>query len=119
MPSPSRKRARRIAHRQAVRLRTDPSRRFKKVDNAEAMIWKLLLVAQEGLAGAQGPSSQEGRVRPKGVQRRSCYALENHADKESRLIPFTLLFTRRRAELPRRLRPALSCLRETTMLCKL
>ena len=31
----------------AVRLRTDPSRRFKKVENAEAMIWKLLVVAQK------------------------------------------------------------------------
>ena len=31
----------------AVRLRTDASRRFKKTENAETMIWKLLLVAQK------------------------------------------------------------------------
>ena len=30
----------------AVRLRTDASRRFKKTENAEAMIWKLLRVAE-------------------------------------------------------------------------
>ncbi len=29
----------------AVRLRTDAARRFKKVESAEAMIWKLLMVA--------------------------------------------------------------------------
>ena len=31
----------------AVRLRTDASRRFKKVENAEAMIWKLLMVRRD------------------------------------------------------------------------
>jgi putative transposase len=31
----------------AVRLRTDASRRFKKTENAEAMIWKLLTVAEQ------------------------------------------------------------------------
>jgi putative transposase len=31
----------------AVRLRTDAARRFKKTDNAEAMIWKLLRVAEK------------------------------------------------------------------------
>jgi hypothetical protein len=30
-----------------VRLRTDASRRFKKAENAEAMIWKLLCVAEK------------------------------------------------------------------------
>ncbi|MDE2060475.1 MAG: IS256 family transposase [candidate division NC10 bacterium] len=30
----------------ALRLRTDAARRFKKVDNATAVIWKMLLVAQ-------------------------------------------------------------------------
>ena len=30
-----------------VRLRTEASRRFKKVENAEAMIWKLLTVAEQ------------------------------------------------------------------------
>nr|WP_096205563.1 transposase [Candidatus Methanoperedens nitroreducens] len=31
----------------ALRLRTDAARRFKKVDNATAVIWKMLLVAQQ------------------------------------------------------------------------
>ena len=39
----------------AVRLRTDASRRFKKVDNAEAMIWKLLLVAQKSWRALNAP----------------------------------------------------------------
>jgi transposase-like protein len=30
----------------SVRLRTEASRRFKKVENAEAMVWKLLIVAE-------------------------------------------------------------------------
>ena len=30
----------------AIRLRTDAAKRFKKVDNATAMIWKLLTVAE-------------------------------------------------------------------------
>jgi hypothetical protein len=38
-----------------VRLRTDASRRFKKVDNAEAMIWKLLLVAQKSWRALNAP----------------------------------------------------------------
>jgi putative transposase len=39
----------------AVRLRTDASRRFKKVENAEAMIWKLLLVAQKSWRALNAP----------------------------------------------------------------
>ena len=39
----------------AVRLRTDASRRFKKVDNAEAMIWKLLMVAQKSWRALNAP----------------------------------------------------------------
>lgn len=39
----------------AVRLRTDAARRFKKVDNAEAMIWKLLLVAQKSWRALNAP----------------------------------------------------------------
>ena len=38
-----------------VRLRTDASRRFKKVDNAEAMIWKLLMVAQKSWRALNAP----------------------------------------------------------------
>jgi transposase-like protein len=39
----------------AVRLRTDASRRFKKVDNAEAMIWKLLMVAHKSWRALNAP----------------------------------------------------------------
>jgi transposase-like protein len=39
----------------AVRLRTDASRRIKKVENAEAMIWKLLLVAQKSWRALNAP----------------------------------------------------------------
>ena len=40
----------------AVRLRTDASRRFKKVENAEAMIWKLLMVAQNSWRALNAPN---------------------------------------------------------------
>ena len=39
----------------AVRLRTDASRRFKKTENAEAMIWELLLVAQNSWRALNAP----------------------------------------------------------------
>ena len=39
----------------AVRLRTDASRRFKKVENAEALIWKLLLIAQKSWRALNAP----------------------------------------------------------------
>ena len=39
----------------AVRLRTDASRRFKKTENAEAMIWKLLLVAEKSWRALNAP----------------------------------------------------------------
>jgi hypothetical protein len=39
----------------AVRLRTDASRRFKKTDNAEAMIWKLLTVAEQSWRKLNAP----------------------------------------------------------------
>ena len=39
----------------AVRLRTEASRRFKKTENAEAMIWKLLLVAEKTWRALNAP----------------------------------------------------------------
>ena len=39
----------------AVRLRTDAARRFKKVESAEAMIWKLLMVAQKSWRAVNSP----------------------------------------------------------------
>jgi len=38
-----------------VRLRTDASRRFKKTQNAEAMIWKLLCVAEKSWRALNAP----------------------------------------------------------------
>ena len=38
-----------------MRLRTDASRRFKKIENAEAMIWKLLWVAQQSWRALDAP----------------------------------------------------------------
>lgn len=39
----------------ALRLRTDAARRFKKVDNATAVIWKMLLVAQQRFQRLHAP----------------------------------------------------------------
>ena len=37
-----------------IRLRTDAAKRFKKVDNASAMIWKLLMVAEKSFRTLKG-----------------------------------------------------------------
>ena len=39
----------------ALRLRTDASRRFKKVANARAVIWKMLLVAEKRFRRLKAP----------------------------------------------------------------
>lgn len=39
----------------ALRLRTDTARRFKKVENATAAIWKMLLVAQQRFQRLHAP----------------------------------------------------------------
>ena len=39
----------------AVRLRTDAAKRFKKADNATAMIWRLLLVAEKRFRKIDAP----------------------------------------------------------------
>lgn len=39
----------------SVRLRTEASRRFKKVENAEAMVWKLLTVAEKSWRKLNAP----------------------------------------------------------------
>lgn len=40
----------------SVRLRTEASRRFKKVENAEAMVWKLLTVAEKSWRKLNAPT---------------------------------------------------------------
>ena len=39
----------------AVRLRTDASRRYKKVENAQAVIWKVLTVAEKAWRKLNAP----------------------------------------------------------------
>ena len=39
----------------AVRLRTDAAKRYKKVANAEALIWKLLMLAERSFRRLNGP----------------------------------------------------------------
>ena len=46
------------------RLRTDAARRYKRVDRAIAVIWKMLMVAEKRFRRLQGcPSIYEGRLR--------------------------------------------------------
>jgi len=73
----------------AVRLRSDALRRFKRIDNAQAMSWKLLMVAQREVTRAQCVACDEGDVRRKTFRGRSCRQSEGHVDKKSRLISFT------------------------------
>ena len=40
----------------SVRLRTEASRRYKKVENAEAMVWKLLTVAEKSWRKLNAPN---------------------------------------------------------------
>ncbi len=39
----------------AVRLRTDAARRYKKVANAEALIWKILMIAEKKFRRLNSP----------------------------------------------------------------
>jgi hypothetical protein len=39
-----------------VQLRTATAKRFKKVENATAVIWKTLLIAEKRSAGSMRPS---------------------------------------------------------------
>jgi putative transposase len=43
----------------AVRLRTDAAKRFKKVANAEVLIWKILLVAEKKFRRLNSPELLE------------------------------------------------------------
>ena len=39
----------------ALRLRTDAAKRYKRVDRAIAVIWKMLMVAEGALQASEGP----------------------------------------------------------------
>jgi transposase-like protein len=43
----------------AVRLRTDAARRYKKVANAEALIWKILMIAENKFRRLNAPKLLE------------------------------------------------------------
>jgi transposase-like protein len=55
----------------SVRLRTDAAKRFKKVQNATAMIWKLLQVAEKNVRSLKGswllPDVYNGKTLVDGV----------------------------------------------------
>ena len=46
-----------------MRLRTDASRRFKQVENATAMIWRLLLVAKKHFRKIAAPQHDAAAYR--------------------------------------------------------
>ncbi len=43
----------------AVRLRTDAARRYKKVANAEALIWRILMIAEQKFRRLNSPDLLE------------------------------------------------------------
>ena len=51
----------------SVRLRTTAAKRFKRVDNATALIWRLLMVAEKRFGKLNAPGVAAGRVRRKKV----------------------------------------------------
>jgi transposase-like protein len=67
----------------SVRLRTDASKRFKKVQNATAMIWKLLLVAEKNFRTLKGywllPEVYTGKKFVDGVAKHETKTLERKA----------------------------------------
>lgn len=67
----------------SVRLRTDAAKRFKKVQNATAMIWKLLLVAEKNFRTLKGywllPEVYTGIKFVDGVAKHETKALERKA----------------------------------------
>jgi transposase-like protein len=67
----------------SVRLRTDAAKRFKKVQNATAMIWKLLQVAEKSFRSLKGywllQSVYEGKEFDNGIIQQESKVLERMA----------------------------------------
>jgi len=67
----------------SVRLRTDAAKRFKKVQNATAMIWKLLQVAEKNFRSLKGhwllPDVYSGKTFVDGVVKQESRVLERMA----------------------------------------
>jgi hypothetical protein len=66
-----------------VRLRTDAAKRFKKIQNATAMIWKLLQVAEKSLRCLKGywllSDIYKGKIFVDGVMKEEKNTLERVA----------------------------------------
>jgi len=67
----------------SVRLRTDAARRFKKVSNATAMIWKLLQVAEKNFRSLKGhwllPDVYKGKTFIDGIEEQKAKGLKRMA----------------------------------------
>jgi hypothetical protein len=67
----------------SVRLRTDAAKRFKKVQNATAMIWKLLQVAEKNFRALKGywllSDVYKGEICVDGVMKHETKVLERMA----------------------------------------
>jgi transposase-like protein len=67
----------------SVRLRTDAAKRFKKIQNATAMIWKLLQVAEKNFRTLKGhwllPDVYSGKTFVNGVEKHESKVLERRA----------------------------------------
>ena len=76
----------------SVRLRTTAAKRFKRVDNATALIWRLLLVAEKRFRKLNAPPVARGCLRREEVRGRK--ARPGRSAEDRRLMPFTHLLDR-------------------------
>ena len=84
----------------SVRLRTTAAKRFKRVDNATALILAALDRGREAVQEAQRPGAAAGRVRGKKVRGRK--ARPRGSGEDRRLTTFTHLLTRPQARFRQR-----------------
>ena len=70
----------------ALRLRTDAAKRYKGVDRATAVIWKMLMVAEKALPAPQGAGPDEGCLARCAICRRT---EDTDSQGGRRLILFT------------------------------
>ena len=75
----------------ALRLRTDAAKRYKRVDRAIAVIWKMLMVAEQRFRRLKAPELIEDVYL--GAQYADGIAIESTAEKVGRLMSFTHLLT--------------------------
>ncbi len=84
----------------SVRLRTTAAKRFKRVDNATALIWRLLLVAEKRSGKLNAPHLLGRGVRREEVRGRK--ARPRGSGEDRRLMTFTHLLTRPRSTRSRK-----------------